>query len=277
MTENKHQGKKGYETVNGLKMYYEIHGKGNPLVLLHGAFSNGETDFATLVPGLAKDRQVILIDQQGHGRTEDIDRPLRLAHMADDTVELLKKLHIEKADFFGYSVGGAVALHIAKRHPEVVRKIVSAGGTSYTRDGFYPEALAPMPAEVLVQALNGTLWQQAYAKIAPNPENWATLIAKKIEMDAHITDWDPKELQAIEAPVLLVIGDSDIVKPEHTAQMFRLLGGGVMGDMSGLPKSQLAVLPGTTHVTLLFKTEALLSMIPAFLDAPIPSAKTQER
>lgn len=268
MTENKHI-KKGYETVDGLKMYYEIHGTGQPLVLLHGAFSNGETDFSALVPNLAKDRQVILIDQQAHGRTEDIDRPLHLTQMADDTAALLKKLKIEKADFFGYSVGGAIALHIAKRHPEVVRKVVAAGGTSYTRDGLYPEALAPMPAEVLVQALNGTSWQQAYAKIAPNPENWVKLIAKKIEMDAHITDWDPKDLQAIEAPVLLIIGDSDIVKPEHTAAMFRLLGGGVMGDMVGLPKSQLAILPGTTHVTLMFKTEWLLSMIPAFLDAPV--------
>jgi pimeloyl-ACP methyl ester carboxylesterase len=187
--------------------------------------------------------------------------------MAEDTVALLRHLGIEKADFFGYSFGGAVAMQIAYHHPEMVRKLVAAGGTSYSLDGLHPglmEGLDNMPPD----ALDGTPWKTAYDKVAPNPEDWATLVAKKTEMDRQYQGWTAEQIQSIKAPLLIMVGDSDIVRPEHVVEMFRLLGGGVVGDMVGLPNSQLAILPGTTHVTLVYRADWVISMTNEFLNAP---------
>ena len=268
------KSKTGYATVNGLKMYYEIHGEGEPLVLLHSAFSNIDTDFGKILPTLAKDRQVIAIEQQGHGRTVDIDRPLTYEQMADDTAELLRQLQIKNADFIGYSMGGGIAVQVAIRHPDLIRKLVFFGGASYSADGYYPELLEG-EKKMKPEDLAGTPWQQAYARIAPNPENWPALVDKIRELDVNFAGWPPDALQSIKAPALLIIGDSDIIRPEHTVQMFRLLGGGVPGDIVGLPSSQLAILPGTTHVTIFDRTDWLLSMIEAFLNAPIPEPKKE--
>ena len=267
----------GYAPVNGLQMYYEVHGSGDvPLLLLHGAFSNIDTDFAKVLPLLAAIRQVIGVEQQGHGHTADIDRPLSYEQMADDTVALLRQLNIDQVDVFGYSIGGAVGLQLAVRHPDLVRKLACVGGTSYRPDGLYPEVLAgseSLTAEALVAALAGTPWQEAYAWVAPNPDDWARLVEKKMAMDRRWQGWSPETVRAIEAPTLLMIGDSDIVRPEHVVEIFRLLGGGVPGDLSGLPKSQLAILPGSTHVTIMWEhTDWLASMIEAFLDTPMPGA-----
>lgn len=268
------KSKTGYATVNGLKMYHEIHGEGELLVLLHGAFSNIDTDFGKILPTLAKDRQVIAIEQQGHGRTVDIDRPLTYEQMADDTAQLLRQLQIKDADFVGYSMGGGIAVQVAIRHPDLVRKLVFFGGASYNADGYYP-ALLEGEKKMKPEDLAGTPWQQAYARIAPNPENWPALVDKIRELDVNFAGWPPEALQSIKAPALLIIGDSDVVRPEHTVQMFRLLGGGVPGDIVGLPSSQLAVLPGTTHVTIVDRTDWLLSMIEAFLNAPMPEPKKE--
>jgi pimeloyl-ACP methyl ester carboxylesterase len=266
----------GYAPVNGLKMYYEIHGARQgadlPLVLLHGAFSSIEPDFAQMLPIFAKTRQVIAIEQQGHGHTADIDRPLRYEQMADDTVALLQHLGIEKADFFGYSMGSDAAMKIAYHHPEMARKLVLAGGTAYNLEGLHPglmDGLAEMPPD----ALDGTPWKEAYDKAAPNPADWATLIAKKSEMDHHYQPWTPEQIQSIKAPMLILVGDSDIVRPEHVVEMFRLLGGGVPGDLVGLPASQLAILPGTTHVTVVYRADWVTSMTNEFLNAPLPEAQ----
>jgi pimeloyl-ACP methyl ester carboxylesterase len=262
----------GYAPVNGLKMYYEIHGTGQPLVLLHGAFSAIGTSFGALLPELAKTRQVIAFDLQAHGHTADIDRPLSLEQMADDVAAALRHLGIERADIFGYSMGAAVALHIVIRHPAVVRKLVLAS-VSYNLDGIHPglmEGLADMKPEMMY----GSPWHEEYTKIAPHPENFATLFAKKTEMDRRIQNLPAEAIRAIKAPTLLIIGDSDLVRPEHAVEMFRLLGGGVFGDTpAGLPNSQLAILPGTSHVTVVYRADLLLSMIPAFLDAPMREAK----
>jgi pimeloyl-ACP methyl ester carboxylesterase len=259
----------GYAPVNGLNMYYEIHGTGQPLVLLHGAFSAIGTSFGALLPGLAKTRQVIAFDMQAHGRTADIDRPLSIEQMADDTAAALKHLGIDQADIFGYSLGAAVALHVAIRHPDVVRKLVLAS-VSYNASGIHPglmEGMANMTADVMV----GSPWHDEYLRIAPNPDNFATLFTKKSQMDQQIQDIPAEVIQALKAPVLLIIGDSDIIRPEHAVELFRLLGGGVAGDMAGLPNSQLAILPGTTHVTVVNRAELLLAIIPSFLDAPMPA------
>ena len=259
----------GYIPVNGLKMYYEIHGSGRPLVLLHGNLSTIGTSFGKVLPRLASTRRIIAVEQQGHGHTADIDRPFSIGQWAQDTTALLRHLGIEQADFFGYSSGGAVALEIALRSPALVRKLVWAGGTSYRRDGLYPELLKASEA-MQPEDLDGSPFQQAYESCAPHPEQWHRLVAKIADLDRATLGWSREVMASVKTPTLLIIGDSDIVRPEHVVEMFRLLGGGVVGDLVGLPRSQLAVLPGTTHVTLADRDEWLASMITAFLDASMP-------
>ncbi len=262
----------GYLSLYDLKMYYEIHGTGQPLVLLHGAFSAIGTSFGELLPHLAKTRQVIAFELQAHGRTADIDRPLTLEGMADDVAAALQQLGIERADIFGYSMGAGVALHVAIRRPDVVRKLVLASVT-YNLRGVHPglmEGLADMKPEMMF----GSPWHEEYTRIAPHAENFATLFAKKTQMDRGIQDLPAETIRAIKAPTLLIIGDSDLVCPEHAVEMFRLLGGGVFGDTpAGLPNSQLAILPGTSHVTLVYRADLLLPIITSFLDAPMPESK----
>jgi pimeloyl-ACP methyl ester carboxylesterase len=258
--------KSGYAAVNGLEMYYEIHGEGGtPLVLLHGAFSAIGTSFGALLPGLAQTRQVIGFDYQGHGRTADIDRPLSLEQLADDVAAALWQLGATPADVFGYSQGAAVALHVAIRHPDVVRKLVLASVT-YAMSGVHPGIMDGM-GEMQPEMMHGSPWHDEYLRIAPNPDNFATLFAKKTEMDRNHTDIPAETIAAIAAPTLLMIGDSDLVRPEHAVEMFRLLGGGVFGDIAGLPRSQLAILPGTTHVSLVGRAELIVPMVTQFLDA----------
>ena len=260
----------GYLPVNGLQMYYEIHGSGQPLVLLHGAFSAIGTSFGQVLPGLAQGRQVVAVELQGHGRTADIDRPLTLEGMADDVAAGIDQLGIEPADIFGYSVGAAVALQLVIRHPEAVRKLVLASVT-YTLDGVHPGLMEGL-GEMTPEMMHGSPWHEEYVRIAPRPEDFPTLFAKKTQMDQQIKDLPDEAIRAITAPTLLIIGDSDLVRPEHAVEMFRLLGGGVFGDTpAGLPDSQLAVLPGTSHVSLVNRSELLLPMITSFLDAPMPT------
>jgi pimeloyl-ACP methyl ester carboxylesterase len=262
----------GYAPVNGLDMYYEMHGTGAPLVLLHGAFSAIGTSFQKVLPGLTETRQVIGLEMQAHGRTADIDRSLSLEQMADDTVAALQYLGIDQADFFGYSMGAGVALQVVIRHPEVVRKLVLASVT-YNLSGVHPglmEGLGAMKPEMM----HGSPWHEEYLRVAPRPEDFATLFEKKAEMDRGIKDLPAETIRAITAPTLLIIGDSDLVRPEHAVEMFRLLGGGVFGDTpAGLPNSQLAVLPGTSHVTVVDRADLLPGIIPPFLDAPMPQGE----
>ena len=253
-------------------MYYEIHGTGQPLVLLHGAFSAIGTSFGKLLPELAKTRQVIALELQAHGHTADIDRPLSLEGMADDTAAAIKQLGIEPADLLGYSMGAGVALRVVIRHPEVVRKLILASIT-YTMSGIHPglmEGLGNMTPEMM----HGSPWHEEYMQIAPHPEDFAKLFAKKTEMDRQTRDLPAENIRSINSPTLLIAGDSDLVRPEHTVEMFRLLGGGVFGDTpAGLPNSQLAILPGTSHVSLASRTELVIPMINSFLDMPMPESQ----
>jgi pimeloyl-ACP methyl ester carboxylesterase len=267
-----------YAEVNGLNMYYEIHGTGEPLVVLHGAYMTID-DMGEVLAGLAETRQVIAVELQGHGRTADIDRPLSYEQMADDVAVLLRHLGIENADVFGYSMGGGVALQVAIRHPEVVRKLVVASA-SYTSDGMHPELLEMIPT-ITPEVFAGSPIEEAYLRTAPNPDDFPTLVTKLKRLDMEPFAWPPEDIQGIAAPTLLIIGDSDAIRLEHAVEMFRLLGGGVMGDLTGLPKSQLAVLPGTTHFVppgsgVLNHADWLLSMIGGFLDAPMPEGQRGE-
>jgi pimeloyl-ACP methyl ester carboxylesterase len=210
----------------------------------------------------------VALELRGHGHTADIDRPLTYPQMAQDTVAVVRALGVEVADFVGYSMGGAVALQIAMRHPDVVRRLVHAGGACYDVSGLYPEVAGAFEAGP--PDLSGSVWQRAYARVAPDPDAWPALVAKVNELDRRFTGWPADDVRAVRAPTLLVVGDADIVRPEHTAEMFRLLGGGGPGDLGDLPPSQLAVLPGTSHVGLLERTAWLASMILPFLDGADP-------
>jgi pimeloyl-ACP methyl ester carboxylesterase len=265
----------GYAPVNNLNLYYEIHGTGEPLVVLHGAYMTIET-MGEIVPSLAESRQVIAVELQGHGHTADIDRPLTYEHMADDVAALLRHLGIEEADVFGFSMGGGVALQVAIRHPEVVRKLVVASA-SYTSDGMHPELLEMTPT-ITPEAFAGSPIEEAYLRSAPNPDDFPNLVTKLKRLDMEPFAWPPEDIRGMEAPTLLIIGDSDAILLEHAVELFRLLGGGVMGDLAGLPKSQLAVLPGTAHFVppgsgLMDRADWLLAMIGPFLDAPIPETE----
>jgi pimeloyl-ACP methyl ester carboxylesterase len=261
-----------YADVNGLKMFYEIRGTPDavkvPVVLLHGAISATGTSFGPLPDLLAPTRQVITVEQQGHGRTADIGRPLSVQAMADDTLALLASLGIGRADLFGYSLGAGIALNIITRHPAAVRKAVLAS-LSYDKTGLHPEMLdGPQSAES-ADAPGRDLqipFEQEYRALAPDPGNWPALLAKVQAME--LPEITPQAISAIDVPILLIIGDSDIVTPEHAVAMFRLLGGGVPGDLAPMSRAQLAVLPGTSHIGVTGRADMLMTMIPPFLDAP---------
>ncbi len=264
----------GYAPVNGLEMYYEIHGTGDPLVVLHGGFGTIATEFGRLLPLLAETRQVIAVELQAHGHTADVDRPLRFEQMADDVVALTAHLGLAQADLFGYSLGGGVALQTAIRHPQLVRKLVAASAP-FRRDGWYPEVLAGMAsmnAAGAAEAMVGSPMYEAYVSRAPKPEDWPTLVAKLGQLLGEDYDW-AEAVTAIEAPTLVIVGDADSVRPAHAVELFALLGGGVPGDFAGLPHAQLAVLPGTTHFGVLSRTDWLVAKVEPFLDAPMPEGR----
>jgi len=271
----------GYAPINDLKMYYEIHGLDHspdqggsllPLVLLHGSMSSLDM-FRGLLPALAQNRQVVLMDQQGHGRTADIDRPLRYEQMAEDTAALLRYLSIERADLCGFSMGSATAAHLAMRHPDLVRKLVLLGGLSLDNRGIHPEVMAGLTTYFTPEAFAGSPMKAEYRRIAPNPEAFPALVRKVKALMLEAEDITAEAVRAIAAPTLIILGDSDILRPEAAVELFRLRGGGVPGDFAPLPPSQLAVLPGTTHIGLIGRTEWLRSMITAFLEAPMPAGR----
>ena len=264
----------GYTPVNGLNLYYEIHGTGAPLVLLHGGVGAIQM-FGEVLPALSAGRQVIAVDLQAHGRTADIDRPLRFELMADDIAALLTHLGLEKADVMGYSLGGGVALQTAIRHPDTVRKLVLVS-TAFKRDGWHPEIRAGMAqmSAAAAEPMKQTPMYQLYASIAPKPEDWPVLLTKLGELLRHDYDWS-KEVAALKAPTLLVVGDADAVRPAHAVELFGLLGGGKADggwDRAGMTQHRLAILPGTTHYDI-FSSPALSSTVTPFLDAPMPEAR----
>ena len=262
-----------YAAVNGLQLYYEIHGVGAPLVLVHGGLGTIDAMWGELLLSLAQNRQVIAVELQAHGHTGDSDRPLRYEFMADDLAALLQQLDLAQADVLGYSLGGGVALQFAIRHPALVHKLVAIS-TPYKRDGWFPEVLAGMAAlnATTAKAMEGNPIHQAYVSVAPKPENWANLLTKVGELLQQDYDWSAAMAQ-LTAPTLIIVGDGDSIRPAHALEMFGLLGGGKTdGAMSGLSHSRLAVLPATTHFTVVTQPALLLPLIEPFLDAPLPTA-----
>jgi len=246
---------RGYAPVNGLRLYYEVHGRpskdGVPLVLLHGGGSTIETSFGKLLPLVSKTRQVIAFEQQGHGHTADVDRPFSFEQSAEDAVALLRYLHVAKADFFGYSNGGHIAVEIALRHPEVVRSLVlesimvsREGADPQFWQGFEAARLEDMPAEL----------KKAYQATSPHPEQLPSFFAKSVQRMREFKGWTPAQLQTIRAPALLLLGDRDIVRVDHAAQMQRLL-----------PDARLAVLPATDHLAMTERAGYVAEMVADFL------------
>ncbi len=252
----------GYLPVNGLEMYYEIHGDATdglpPLLLLHGGFLSIATSFSQMLPHLAATRQVVGVEQQGHGHTADIDRPLTFEQEADDTAAALRQLGLDQVDVFGYSDGGNVALGLAIRHPELVRKVAIAG-TNITNDGLVPgiyEFMEGMSPEMLGDEL-----RVLYEAEAPNPEDWPALVEKIKQQVIALEGWTPEQLQGITAPALVIMGDADVITPEHAIEVVRLI-----------PQSHLAVIPMRDHLMLTSQPDQLLLILEEFYAAPMPGA-----
>lgn len=258
----------GYADVNGLKMYYEVYGSGKPIVLLHGSYMNIPLNWAHIIPLLAKDREVIVPELHGHGRTKDTRQEFSYEGMADDVSGLLTHLKIDSADVLGYSMGGGVAFQVAVRHPEHVRRLVVLSGT-YAHDGWWPDVEA-MYATFTPDMFVGTPIQKLYDSLGNDPAGFPAFVKKVISIDLKPYDWS-KDVMKIQAPVFMAIGDADGVRYEHALEFFRAKGGGKMGDINGLPKSRLAILPGTTHIGMIQRTDWLIPMITDFLDSDLNS------
>ncbi|WP_084528492.1 alpha/beta fold hydrolase [Nocardia crassostreae] len=248
-------GKGFYAPVNGLQLYYEVHGTGTPLVLVHGGLSDGESSFGALLPELAKTRKVITVDLQAHGRTADIDRPLRFETLADDIAALIG----HKADVLGYSLGGGVAFQLTARTPDLVNKVIITS-SPYRYDGWKPDTLAGMAAMNPDNMLE-TPMHALYAKVAPNPTAWSSLVTKTRTLLTEPYDWTP-QLAAVKAHVLLVTAEDDALHPAHAEEFITRLGGSKTDPTA---TSRLAVVPGTTHYDIMYRADLLLPVITPFL------------
>jgi pimeloyl-ACP methyl ester carboxylesterase len=253
--------------VNGMQMYYEVSGGGDPLIVLHGAYMNLPA-MGEIIPKLAETHQIYALEFQGHGRTTDIDRPITYPNLADDVASFMDAVGLEKADVFGYSMGAAAGLQLAIRHPERVDQLVAAS-VSYDIEGMQPEYKAFLP-QLVPEMFVGTPFEDEYRVLAANPEGFRALVEKLIALEFEPQAWGA-EVDAMTTPVLIITGDADIATLEHNVAMFRLLGGGAMGDMgTPLPASRLAVLPATSHTAVIGQSDLLHALVEPFLKGETP-------
>lgn len=256
----------GYAPVNGLKMYYEIHGQGEPVVLLHGAFMAITDDWRVWINELAKTRKVIAVDMQGHGRTADIKRDITYENLSDDVAALLDYLKIERADIVGYSLGAGTAMMTAIRHPEKVRKVVSISHP-IRRDGWVKEANDFWP-NFSLEMMKGSPAETEREKLNPVKGSFPELFNHIKAAAMRPWDFGADRFAATKAPMFFIHGDADGVRMEHIAEIYRFKGGGnIHGDMQPRPESRLAIIPNTTHVTLMNRMSTIVPMIIDFLDA----------
>ena len=254
-------------TVNGMRMYYEVSGAGDPLIVLHGAYMNIPS-MGSIIPLLAKTHRVYALELQGHGRTTDIDRPITYQNLADDVAAFMDSLRIPRADVFGYSMGAIAGLQLAIRHPARVNKLVSASG-AYDLRGWQPEFTAFIP-QMTVAMITAMPFAKEYPKLAANPNGFPELARKLIALEKEPMAW-AADVKALKTPVLIIAGDADVATLEHSVAMFRLLGGGAMGDMGKpLAASRLAVLPATSHTAVITQSELLHAFIEPFLKGETP-------
>lgn len=253
--------------VNGMQMYYETSGEGDPLIVLHGAYMNIPT-MGEIIPLLARSRKVIAVEMQGHGRTTDIDRPITYPNLADDIAAFMEAIDVEKADVFGYSMGAAVGLQLAIRHPEKVDR-AALTSVAYDFEGWHPDYRAFVP-KIVPDLFVGTPMEGAYRELAADLKGFPALVDKLIVLEHEPMAWEA-DVAKLKAPVLIIQGDADIVDHAHTLAMFRLLGGGVMGDQGKpLPQSRLAILPATSHTAIMGQSALLHALIESFLKDETP-------
>ena len=255
--------------VNGMNIYYEISGEGDPLFVLPGAYM-AIPDMGEIIPLLAKTHKVIAMEFQGHGRTEDIDRPITFENLADDVAGVMDALQIEKADIFGYSMGAGAAIQLAIRHPEKVDQLVSASA-GFDMSGMQPAYLAFIP-QMKPEMFIGTPMEEAWKKLAVNPDGFPAFVDRMIALEHEPLAWEAG-VKTIKSPVLIIAGDSDVITLEHEVAFFKLLGGGVMGDMgTPLAASRLAILPATAHTAVINQPELLHLLIEPFLQGETPKS-----
>jgi pimeloyl-ACP methyl ester carboxylesterase len=253
--------------VNGMEMYYEVSGEGDPLIVLHGAYMNIPS-MGAIIPKLAETHKVYAIEFQGHGRTTDIDRPITYPNLADDVAAFMDAVKIEKADVFGYSMGAAAGLQLAIRHPEKVNKLAAAS-VAYDAEGWQPAFKAFIP-QMSVEMFVNMPFAEDYCKLAANPDGFPELVRKLIALEKEPMAWEA-DVRTLKTPVLIITGDADVATLEHSVALFRLLGGGVMGDMGKpLPASRLAVLPATSHTAVISQPELLHAFVEPFLKGKTP-------
>lgn len=276
-------GTKDYVSVNGLNYYYEIHGEGEPLLLLHGGLGSIDM-FEPILPILTEKRQVIGVDLHGHGRTELGDRPISYVDMGDDMAALLKELGYDQVDVMGYSMGGGVALRLAVQHPGIVRRLVSVSAGFSHPDGMYPEMIPQqkMVGAEMAEAMKGTPMYQSYMELAPHPEDFPKLLDRMGELMSRSFNWS-EEIKELDMPVMLIYGDSDMLRLEHVVDFYQLLGGGLKDagwQREHMSQNRLAILPNLTHYEIFMVPELARTALP-FLngknDPPSWSEQVQKK
>lgn len=253
----------GYAPVNGIKVYYEVYGKGKPIVLLHGAFMTIDMNWGQLIPELSKTRKVIAIEMQGHGHTQFSDRKLSFPSLASDVEGVMDYLKIDSADVAGYSLGGYVAYQLAIQNPKRVTKLVIISST-YKSSGWLPEVTNGLKAMKPELFANSPM-QAAYDAIAPDKTKWTKFLEQMIAFAGVPFDLGEANISKITAPVLLIAGDNDGLDKIELIKTYQLLGGGICADFRPMPKSQLAIVPSQAHVSLMMQTTTILSFLNSFL------------
>jgi pimeloyl-ACP methyl ester carboxylesterase len=257
----------GYVEINGMNMYYEVSGDGEPMIVLHGAYMNIPT-MGEIVPRLARTHKVYALEMQGHGRTDDIDRPVTYPNLAGDVAAFMDALDIERADVFGYSMGAAAGLRLALDHPEKVDQLVAAS-VSFDMAGSQPDFLEMIPT-MAPEMFVGSPLEDAWKAMAPNPDGFRPFVERMIALEHEPLAWG-EEVDALEVPVLIIAGDADMMTLDHLVDMFHKLGGGVAGDLGKpLSASRLAILPATSHTAVINQTDLLMAFIAPFLKGETP-------
>ncbi|MGY4536133.1 pimeloyl-ACP methyl ester carboxylesterase [Mucilaginibacter sp. UYNi724] len=253
----------GYAPVNGIKVYYEIYGEGRPIVLLHGAFMTIEGNWGQLIPELSKTRKVIAIELQGHGHTPYSDRKLSQATLASDVVGVMDHLKVDSADVVGYSMGGSVAYQFAIQSPKRLKKLVIISA-AYKSTGWIPQ-IAGVFKNMKPAMFDNSPMKAAYDAVAPDKTKWTKFIEQMLAFAGTPFDMGDANIARITAPVLLISGDNDGLDKVELMKTYQLLGGGISADLAPMPKSQLAVVPAQSHVSLMMQTKTILGYLDEFL------------
>jgi pimeloyl-ACP methyl ester carboxylesterase len=260
----------GYAPVNGIKVYYEVYqpagqagGEGKPIVLLHGAFMTIELNWAHLIPELSKTRKVIAVELQGHGHTAFSERKMDLATMASDVDGVMSYLKVDSADVVGYSMGGSVAYQLTIQNPKRVKKLVIISAT-YKSSGWVPE-IATAFKNMKPEMFANSPMQTAYDAVASDKTKWTKFMEQMLAFIGTTFNLGESNIAKITSPVLIISGDNDGIDKIELAKTYQLLGGGVSADMSPMPKSQLAIVPSQSHVSIMMETTTILNYLNSFL------------